>query len=96
MKLQVQDQRRIDALQLKLRLYLEEECAVMEATFPDQLWAEFQRLTNWHGPLHLRPKWWGKLVNELIYDYLDRDAAQWLRDNAPKPRHGQSYHQWIR
>jgi hypothetical protein len=43
----------------------------------------------------LRPKWWGKLVNELIYDYLDSDVADWLRKNAPKPRHGQNYHQWL-
>ena len=32
---------------------------------------------------------------ELIYDYLDPDVAQWLRENAPKPRHGKNYHQWL-
>jgi hypothetical protein len=90
-----QYERPMDALQLKLKLYLEEEMRPWEATFPDQLWVEFQRLTNWHGPLHLRPKWWGKLVNELIYDYLDSDVARWLRNNAPKPRYGQNYHQWL-
>jgi hypothetical protein len=87
--------RPIDSLQLKLKLYLEEEMREWEATFPDELWTEFQRLTNWKGPLHLRPKWWGKLVNELIYDYLDPDVFQWLRTHAPKPRHGQNYHQWL-
>src|SRR5437764_2207117 len=66
-----------------------------EKTFPDELWVEFGRLTNWRGPLHQRPKYWGKLVNELIYDYLDPDVADWLRRNAPKPRHGQNYHQWL-
>ncbi len=84
-----------DALQIKLKLFLEEEMRPWEATFPDDLWVEFQRLTNWSGPLHLRPKWWGKLVNELIYGYLDEDVFNWLKNNAPKPRYGQNYHQWL-
>lgn len=85
-----------DALRIKLNLYLEEEMRQWEKTFPDELWAEFGRLTNWRGATNSqRPKYWGKLVNELIYGYLDRDVAEWLRTNAPKPRHGQNYHQWL-
>ncbi len=83
------------ALQVKLRAYLEEEMRPWEKTFPDELWRQFGRLTNWKGALHNRPKYWGKLVNELVYDCLDADVAQWLRDNAPAPRHGQNYHQWL-
>src|SRR5262249_32308613 len=66
-----------------------------EKTFPDELWIEFGRLTNWKGSVTQRPKYWGKLVMELVYDYLDPDVAKWLRENAPKPRHGQNYHQWL-
>jgi hypothetical protein len=84
-----------EALQLKLKLYLEEEMRQWEKTFPDQLWIEFGRLTNWKGPVHHRPKYWGKLVMELVYDYLDPDVAKWLRENAPKPMRGQNYHQWL-
>lgn len=36
----------------------------------------------------------GKLVNELIYEHIDADVAEWLKTNAPKPRQGQNYHQW--
>jgi hypothetical protein len=32
---------------------------------------------------------------ELVYEYLDKDVAKWLRENAPAPRHGQNYHQWL-
>ena len=32
---------------------------------------------------------------ELIYEYLDPDVAEWLRQNAPEPKHGQNYHQWL-
>jgi hypothetical protein len=85
-----------DALRVKLNLYIEEEMRKWEKTFPDELWTEFGRLTNWRGATNSqRPKYWGKLVNELIYGYLDRDVAEWLKSNAPKPRHGQNYHQWL-
>jgi hypothetical protein len=84
-----------DALEIKLRLYLEEEMRKWEKTFPDQLWEQFGRLTNWKGKTNQRPKYWGKLVMELIYEYLDPDVAQWLRDNAPVPIKGQNYHQWM-
>ena len=90
-----QYERAADALQVKLKLYLEDEMRKWERTFPDQLWQEFGRLTNWKGPLHQRPKYWGKLVMELIYGYLDPDVAKWLKENAPKPMKGQNYHQWL-
>lgn len=32
---------------------------------------------------------------ELVYEYLDPDVAKWLKENAPEPRHGQNYHQWL-
>jgi len=84
-----------DALAIKLKLYLEEEMRKWEKTFPDQLWEQFGRLTHWRGRLHQRPKYWGQLVMKLIYEYLDPDVAQWLRENAPEPMHGQNYHQWL-
>jgi len=90
-----QYERPVDALQFKLKLFLAEEMRKWEKTFPDQLWEQFGRLTNWKGALHQRPKYWGKLVMELIYEYLDPDVAQWLRENAPAPLHGQNYHQWL-
>jgi P63C domain len=90
-----QYERAEDALQVKLRAYLADEMRQWEKTFPDELWLEFGRLTHWKGSVTQRPKYWGKLVNELIYEYLDADVAEWLKTNAPKPRHGQNYHQWL-
>jgi hypothetical protein len=84
-----------DALEVKLRAYLEKEMRKWERTFPDELWVEFGRLTNWRGSVTQRPKYWGHLVMKLIYEYLDPDVAQWLKENAPEPRHGQNYHQWL-
>lgn len=91
-----QYERAEDALRVKLKIFLEDEMRKWEKTFPDQLWTEFGRLTNWKGAVHSqRPRYWGKLVMELVYDYLDPDVAQWLRENAPAPRSGQNYHQWL-
>ncbi|TGD99132.1 hypothetical protein EU555_14515 [Methylobacterium nonmethylotrophicum] len=90
-----QYERAEDALQFKLKLFLSDEMRKWESTFPDELWKEFGRLTKWSGPVHSRPKYWGKLVMELIYDYIDPDIAKWLKENKPKPRKGQNYHQWL-
>lgn len=84
-----------DALRVKLRVFLDEEMRKWEKTFPDELWQEFGRLTNWKGSITNRPKYWGKLVMDLIYRYLDPDVADWLKEHAPTPRHGQNYHQWL-
>jgi hypothetical protein len=84
-----------DALQVKLRAYLEKEMRKWEKTFPDELWLEFGRLTNWHGSVTNRPKYWGQLVMALVYEYIDPDVAKWLKENAPKPKKGQNYHQWL-
>lgn len=76
-------EREEDALQIKLRAFIAEELRAWEKTFPDELWEEFGRLTDWQGSLHSRPKYWGKLVIELIYDTLDPDVAKYLRENRP-------------
>lgn len=90
-----QYERAEDELRIKLNLFLAEEMRSWERTFPKQLWVEFGRLTNWKGPVHSRPKYWGKLVMELIYGYLDPDVAKWLKEHAPKPIYGRNYHQWL-
>lgn len=86
-----QDERAENALQVKLRAFIAEELRAWEKTFPDELWEEFGRLTNWKGSLQNRPKYWGKLVIELIYDTLDADVAKYLRENRPPP--GVRWHQ---
>lgn len=78
------------------RLFLAKEMRKWEATFPEDLWREFGRLTSWRGSIHSRPKYWGRLVMELIYGYLEPSVAEWLRKNkTPRPRKGQAHHQWL-
>jgi hypothetical protein len=84
-----------DALRVKLKAYLAEELRKWESTFPEELWIEFARLTNWKGTVTQRPKYWGHLVTELVYQYLDLDVAHWLKENHPQPRKGRNWHQWL-
>ena len=90
-----QYERQEDALQVKLKAFIADELRAWEKTFPDELWEQFGRLTGWKGSLHSRPKWWGKLVIELIYEAFDPDVAKYLKENKPPPYKGQNYHQWM-
>ncbi len=87
--------RAVDALQVKLKAFLADEMREWEKTFPNELWIEFGRLTKWHGSVTQRPKYWGHLVTELVYGYLDADVTKWLKENHPQPRHGRNWHQWL-
>jgi hypothetical protein len=80
-----QYERAEDALQVKLRAFIADELRAWEKTFPDELWTEFGRLTGWKGNLHSRPKWWGKLVIEMIYDTQDPDIAEYLKATGRHP-----------
>jgi P63C domain len=83
-------------LSLKLNFLLADALQKWEKTFPDSFWVELGRLTQWKGSIKQRPKYWGKLVNELIYDNIDKDTALWLRENVPPKLTGQKYHQWLK
>lgn len=83
-----------NSLEMKMALFLVEENREWEKTFPDQFWAELGRLTNWSN-LKKRPKYWGKLVNEFIYEALDEDIAKYLQTEKPPKYTGQRYHQWL-
>jgi hypothetical protein len=87
--------RAADALRVKLKAFLAEEMRDWEKTFPDDLWVEFGRLTNWKGTVTQRPTYWGHLVTELVYTYLDADVCRWLKENKPQPQKGRNWHHWL-
>lgn len=93
-----QKQRKSGELQLKMKYFLIDEnspAREWEKTFPDELWYQFGRITNHKGSLKLRPKYWSKLVNALIYGLLDKDIATYLRKTRPPKYTGQKYFQWL-
>lgn len=90
-----QVKRRERELNNKFQYFLSKDYREWEKTFPDDLWKEFARLTHWRGSYELRPKYWGKFVNNLIYDKLDKDIALYLRKNKPVRKTGIKYFQWL-
>jgi hypothetical protein len=93
-----QAERNSKELQLKMKYFLVDdtnEAREWEKTFPDELWYEFGRLTEWKGSLKLRTRYWGKLVKALIYRLLDKDIAEYLENNKPPKYTGQKYFQWL-
>jgi len=85
-----------EALHQKLSFYIKKDgLQKWEKTFPDQLWETFRRLTKWQGPIDSHPQYWEKLVMELVYEYLDKDAVEWLKHNEPRPKNGKNQHQWL-
>lgn len=89
-----QNLRPANALDIKMAFFLADELRPWEKTFPDQFWVELGRLTGWTD-IKRRPKYWGKLVNEFIYEALDRDIAKYLQETKPPKYTGQKYHQWM-
>jgi len=81
-------------LQIKFSYMLSEELRPWEKLFPDEFWQELWRLTNWTN-LKKRPKYWWKLVNEFVYEALDKDIAEYLQENKPPKITWQKYHQWL-
>ncbi len=82
-------------LALKMKYFLADDSRAWEKTFPDELWKQLGRLTNWTD-LKKRPKYWGLLVNELIYGLMDKDVAKYLKENKPPKITGKRYHQWLK
>ena len=83
-----------DDLEYKFAFFLADDLRPWEKTFPDKFWFELGRLTNWTN-LKKRPKYWGKLVNEFVYEALDKDIAKYLREHKPPKYTGQRYFQWL-
>src|SRR3546814_20798787 len=74
------------ALWAKLGATLDEGLLAWEVAIPDELWTEFGRLTGRQAISQTRPRWWVRLVIEMIYDTLDRHIVEPLRNN--RPAHG--------
>lgn len=90
-----QEVRRQRALQLKLQAFIAEDMQEWAKTFPDDFWFQLARLENTrYSPRH-RPIRWGKYVMAFVYDAIDKDVGQKLRELNPNPRHRQNHHQWL-
>lgn len=87
--------RKANELQEKFKAYLQDEYREWALTFPRQLFNHFYRLEGKTPPLQQTPypKRFGKYVMQYVYDTLDNDIADYLRENNPNPGGKKHHHQ---
>jgi hypothetical protein len=87
--------RKANELQEKFKTYLQEEYREWTLTFPREFFMQLYKLEGISPPFPLLnyPKRFGKYVMKYIYDTLDPDIADFLRDNNPKPEGIKHHHQ---
>lgn len=85
-----------NALQLKLQAFIADEMQEWARMFPEEFWVELARLEDVHYSPRSRPLRWGRYVMMFVYDAIDPDIGNWLRENNPDPRFLQNHHQWLK
>lgn len=91
-----QQVREKQALQLKLQAFIAEDMQEWAKMFPDEFWYELARLEGVRYSARSRPLRWGKYVMAFVYDAVDKDVGQQLREINPNPQHGRNHHQWLK
>jgi hypothetical protein len=82
-------------LQEKLATYLQEGYRQWTLTFEREFFLQLYKLEGIKPPMPLKkfPKRFGRYVMRYVYDTLDPEIADWLRQNNLKPRGQEHHHQ---
>jgi hypothetical protein len=83
-------------LQIKLQAFIAEDMQAWAQMFPDEFWYELARLEGIKYSPRSRPLRWGKYVMAFVYDAIDGDVGQKLREINPEPHKGKNHHQWLK
>jgi hypothetical protein len=82
--------------QIKLQAFIADELQEWAVMFPDEFWWELARLEGVHYSARHRPLRWGRYVMMFVYDAIDPDIGNWLRENNPGPCFKKNHHQWLK
>lgn len=87
--------RKANDLQAKLDAYITDGYREWTKTFPREFFMHLYRLEGVTPPLIDKPypKRFGKYVMHYIYDTLDPEIADYLRENNPNPQGNKHHHQ---
>lgn len=84
------------ALRIKLQALIADDMQEWARTFPEDFWIELARLEGTrYSPRH-RPLRWGRYVMMFVYDAIDPDLGQRLREINPNPHFRKNHHQWLK
>lgn len=84
-------------LQIKLTAYISKDLNEWTRTFPSEFFHQLYKLEGREVPVPPKPypKRFGKYVMQFVYDTLDPEIADWLRENNPNPQGEEHHHQWF-
>lgn len=87
--------RRANDLQAKFNAYLSADYREWTKTFPREYFMHLYRLEGRTPPLveEAYPKRFGKYVMQFVYDTMDPEIADYLRENNPNPSGKKHHHQ---
>jgi len=90
------DVRPRDELHRLLEMYIAPELLPWTKRFPDSFYKELFRLRGWryNPPSPKRPKYVGKLTNELVYEKLPDGVLEELKARTPKSPSGNRLHRF--
>lgn len=95
-----QEERARNELHKILEAYVAKELLPWTKRFPDEFYRELFRLRGWQmSPMSVkRPKYVGKLTNQLIYEQLPKGVLEELRERNPVTAKGyrkEKHHQYL-
>ncbi|PZR74505.1 MAG: hypothetical protein DLM73_07720 [Chthoniobacterales bacterium] len=85
-----------NALRLKLQAFIADDLQEWARTFPDAFWYELARLEGVRYSPRNRPLRWGKYIMAFVYDAIDKDVGNTLREKNPNPHFKKNHHQWLK
>jgi hypothetical protein len=83
------------ALQLKLKAFIAEDMQEWAHMFDEEFFFELARMEGIHYSPRSRPIRWGKYIMAFVYDAIDQDVGNTLRELNPGPHYKQNHHQWL-
>ena len=86
-----------DEMQMRLKAFIAEDLRQWTKTFPGEFFSQLYRLEGKRppSPPGPYPKRFGRYVMRFVYDTMDPDVANWLRENNPDPQGKKHHHQWL-
>lgn len=82
--------------QLKLQAFIADDLQEWARMFPQEFWFELARLEGVHYSPRSRPLRWGRYIMAFVYDTVDKDVGNRLREINPDPHFKQNHHQWLK
>jgi len=83
-------------LQFKFQVFIADDMQEWVQMFPTDFWLQLARLEGMTYSPKNRPLRWGRYVMMFVYDAIDEDVGNELRNKNPDPHFRKNHHQWLK